>query len=298
MNRLCAGLALLAWLVSCATAPERLPRAWKSPGTGNPASSVQSVLPRDREPVFPNEARLLRNAEKVLQDMTARSRPGIPFKLRIHAKAVVVIPRLAQVPAGARRGKVRGIAVMRSPKTGKWGRPMFVKTSAAGWELPADARVAKLALLAVTPKGAEHLLNASFNQAPGPKIALGPRGATGQLNIQQLQLANDIYAYAQVDGAYVGLAFHAPSLVADRDSDDRFYGPGALRGASFDSRRQRLPEAAEHLMALLDKIAPPSRKVFRTVRASSPRERVSPPAFDRPTMPFTKNRNRSKNIYN
>lgn len=278
MKRLSTALALLVWLVSCAAAPERLPGARQSPGFANTGGEARAGLPRTRQPVAPEEARLLRGAEKVLKNMTARSRPGIPFKLRIHAKAIVVIPSLAQAPAGARRGKARGIAMMRSPKTGKWGHPMFVKTAAAGWGLPANAHTAKLTLLAITPQGAARLLNTAFDRPNGPKIALGPRGATGQLNVPKLQLANDIYAYVQVEGAYAGLTFDAPSLAADKQADSKFYSSRALRGASLDSRRQGLPEAAGHLMALLDRLAPPPRKVFRSVRAAKPAADDSSPA--------------------
>jgi len=78
---------------------------------------------------------------------------GIPQKLLGHTKAIVVFPNLvkAAMIAGARVGK--GVVIVRSPKTGKWNPPAFIKSRQASWGIQAGIQRAELVLLVMTKKG-------------------------------------------------------------------------------------------------------------------------------------------------
>ena len=69
---------------------------------------------------------LLLDAEETIGGLIHASQ--IPQKLLGHTKAIVVFPNLlkAAMIAGARVGK--GVVIVRSPKTGKWNPPAFVKS--------------------------------------------------------------------------------------------------------------------------------------------------------------------------
>ena len=78
---------------------------------------------------------LLLEAEQAIEGLINVS--GIPQKLLGHTKAIVVFPNLvkAAMIAGARVGK--GVVIVRSPKTGKWNPPAFIKSRQASWGIQA-----------------------------------------------------------------------------------------------------------------------------------------------------------------
>jgi SH3 domain-containing YSC84-like protein 1 len=68
-----------------------------------------------------------------------------------------VFPTLvkAAVIAGARIGK--GVVIVRSPKTGKWNPPAFIKFRQASWGIQVGIQEAELVLLVVTKAGLKQL---------------------------------------------------------------------------------------------------------------------------------------------
>ena len=96
---------------------------------------------------------LLLDSEEAIEGVIDVSGEGIPQKLLNRTKAIVVFPNLvkAAMIAGARVGK--GVVIVRSPKTGKWNPPAFVKSRQASWGLQAGIQKAELVLLIMTNKG-------------------------------------------------------------------------------------------------------------------------------------------------
>jgi len=78
---------------------------------------------------------LLLEAEETIGGVINAS--GIPQKLLGHTKAIVMFPNLVKTAmiAGARVGK--GVVIVRSPKTGKWNPPAFIKSRQASWGIQA-----------------------------------------------------------------------------------------------------------------------------------------------------------------
>ena len=87
---------------------------------------------------------LLLEAEEALDEQISDSGAGIPQELLGHTKAIVVFPNLvkAAVIAGARVGK--GVVIVRSPKTGKWNPPAFIKSRQTSLGLQAGIQEAEL----------------------------------------------------------------------------------------------------------------------------------------------------------
>mgnify|MGYP004001950759 FL=1 len=96
---------------------------------------------------------LLLDAEQSIETLVNLEGHRIPQELLTHAKASVVFPDLikAAVIAGARVGK--GVVVVRSPKTGKWNPPAFIKSRQASYGFQAGIQKAEIVLVVITNKG-------------------------------------------------------------------------------------------------------------------------------------------------
>ena len=162
---------------------------------------------------------LLLDAEETIGGLIHASQ--IPQKLLGHTKAIVVFPNLlkAAMIAGARVGK--GVVIVRSPKTGKWNPPAFVKSRQASWGIQAGIQKAELVLLVMTNKGLKQLFKTQYDLGKGPQIALGPVGKTIDLNLALSK--NDIFAYSRIEGLFAGLSFEGTVIWSDRKANYEYY---------------------------------------------------------------------------
>ena len=162
---------------------------------------------------------LLLDAEETIGGLIHASQ--IPQKLLGHTKAIVVFPNLlkAAMIAGARVGK--GVVIVRSPKTGKWNPPAFVKSRQASWGIQAGIQKAELVLLVMTNKGLKQLFKTQYDLGKGPQIALGPVGKTIDLNL--VLNKNDIFAYSRIEGLFAGLSFEGTVIWSDRNANYEYY---------------------------------------------------------------------------
>ena len=148
---------------------------------------------------------------------------GIPQKLLGHTKAIVMFPNLVKTAmiAGARVGK--GVVIVRSPKTGKWNPPAFIKSRQASWGIQAGIQKAELVLLVMTNKGLKQLFKTQYNLGTGPQIAIGPVGKTIDLNLQKVLNKNDIFAYSLIEGLFAGLSSEGTVIWSDRNANYKYY---------------------------------------------------------------------------
>jgi lipid-binding SYLF domain-containing protein len=162
---------------------------------------------------------LLLDAEETIGGLIHASQ--IPQKLLGHTKAIVVFPNLlkAAMIAGARVGK--GVVIVRSPKTGKWNPPAFVKSRQASWGIQAGIQKAELVFLVMTNKGLKQLFKTQYDLGKGPQIALGPVGKTIDLNLALSK--NDIFAYSRIEGLFAGLSFEGTVIWSDRNANYEYY---------------------------------------------------------------------------
>lgn len=162
---------------------------------------------------------LLLDAEETIGGLIHASQ--IPQKLLGHTKAIVVFPNLLKgaMIAGARVGK--GVVIVRSPKTGKWNPPAFVKSRQASWGIQAGIQKAELVLLVMTNKGLKQLFKTQYDLGKGPQIALGPVGKTIDLNLALSK--NDIFAYSRIEGLFAGLSFEGTVIWSDRNANYEYY---------------------------------------------------------------------------
>lgn len=197
---------------------------------------------------------LLLEAEQVIEGLINVS--GIPQKLLENTKAIVVFPNLlkAAMIAGARVGK--GVVIVRSPKTGKWNPPAFVKSRQASWGFQAGIQKAELVLLVMTNKGLKQLFKAQYNLGKGPEIAIGPVGRTLDLNLQKALNENDIFAYSRIEGLFAGLSFEGTVISSDKQANYEYYQqPVSNRNLLMGHGGIKVPESGQAFLQRMNKLA-------------------------------------------
>ena len=197
---------------------------------------------------------LILDAEEALGGLIRAS--GIPEKLLEHTKAIVVFPNLmkAAMIAGARVGK--GVVIVRSPKTGKWNPPAFIKSRQASWGLQAGIQKAELVLLVVTNKGLRQLFKTQYNLGAGPEIAIGPVGKTLGLDLQKVLNENDIYAYSRIEGLFAGLSFEGTVITSDKNANYEYYQQSVSnRNLLMGHEGIKVPASGRAFLQRMNKIA-------------------------------------------
>jgi lipid-binding SYLF domain-containing protein len=195
---------------------------------------------------------LLLEAEQAIEGLINVS--GIPQKLLGHTKAIVVFPNLvkAAMIAGARVGK--GVVIVRSPKTGKWNPPAFIKSRQASWGIQAGIQRAELVLLVMTNKGLKQLFKTQYNLGKGPQIALGPVGKTIDLNL--VLNKNDIFAYSRIEGLFAGLSFEGTVISSDKQANYEYYQqPVSNRNLLMGHEGIKVPESGQAFLQRMNKLA-------------------------------------------
>jgi SH3 domain-containing YSC84-like protein 1 len=202
---------------------------------------------------------LLLDSEEAIEGVINVSGAGIPQKLLGRAKAIVVFPNLvkAAMIAGARVGK--GVVIVRSPKTGEWNPPAFIKSRQASWGLQAGIQKAELVLLVVSQKGLKQIFKTQFNLGSGPQIAIGPVGKTLKLNLPETLKDNDIFAYSRIKGLFAGLSFEGTIISSDKNANYEYYRqPVSNRNLLVGSKGIKVPESGQAFLERMNQLAPPN----------------------------------------
>ena len=201
---------------------------------------------------------LLLDSEQSIESLINAEGHQIPEELLSHAKAFVVFPNLfkAAILAGARVGK--GVVVVRSPKTGKWNPPAFIKSRQASYGFQIGIQKAEIVLVVVTKKGLRELFKTQFDLGAGPELAIGPLGKKVDFNFQKILLNKDIYAYSNIKGLFAGLSLEGTVINSDNKANRRYYKQRVNNRILLSGHKDvKIPASAQAFLQRLNKLAPP-----------------------------------------
>ena len=201
---------------------------------------------------------LLLDSEQSIESLINAEGHQIPEELLSHAKAFVVFPNLfkAAILAGARVGK--GVVVVRSPKTGQWNPPAFIKSRQASYGFQFGIQKAEIVLVVVTKKGLRELFKTQFDLGAGPELAIGPLGKKVDLNFQKILLNKDIYAYSNIKGLFAGLSLEGTVINSDNKAKRRYYKQRVNNRILLSGHKDvKIPASAQAFLQRLNKLAPP-----------------------------------------
>ncbi|MZH05306.1 MAG: lipid-binding SYLF domain-containing protein [Nitrospinae bacterium] len=201
---------------------------------------------------------LLLDAEQSIESLINAERHRIPEEMLGHAKAFVVFPNLykAAMLAGARVGK--GIVLVRSPRTGKWNPPAFIKSRQASYGLQAGIQKAEVVLVVITKKGLRELFKTQFNLGTGPEVAIGPLGKKIDINLKKFLFEKDIYAYSTIKGLFAGLSLEGTVINYDNKANREYYRQRVNNRILLSGHKGvKVPESGQAFLERLNKLAPP-----------------------------------------
>ena len=204
------------------------------------------------------QTELLLDSEEAIEGLISLSHQRIPQKLLGYAKAIIVFPNLvkAAVIAGARVGQ--GIVIVRSPKTGKWNPPAFIKSKQASWGIQAGIQKAELVLLIITKKGLKQIFKTRYDLGSGPEIAIGPVGKKLDLNLDKFLNKNDIFMYSRIKGLFAGLSFKGTVITSDKNANYAYYQqPVSNRSLLLGHEGIKIPSSGNAFLKRMNQLAPP-----------------------------------------
>jgi SH3 domain-containing YSC84-like protein 1 len=200
---------------------------------------------------------LLLDSEEALDGLVNDHDEGFPQELLQHTKAIVLFPNLvkAAVIAGARVGK--GVVIARSPKTGKWNPPAFIKFRQASWGIQAGIQEAELVFLVVTNAGLKQLFKRQFSVMEGPQVAIGPVGKTLDLNLDEFLSKNNILAYSRIKGLFAGLSFEGTVIFSDKNANYEYYQQAVSnRSLLIGQKDIKVPKSGQAFLKRMNQLAP------------------------------------------
>jgi lipid-binding SYLF domain-containing protein len=204
-----------------------------------------------------DEQILLRKAGFVLEEVLNAPDQEIPTELIKRAKAIIVFPTMIKggFLVAARYGK--GVASVRSSKTGKFGPPAFLYTAGGSFGFQIGAEAVDLVLLVMSPRGIEGLVQNQFTLGADAAIAAGPVGRHAEAGADVL-MQGEIYAYSRSKGAFAGVSLKGSVISADVDANWDYYDrPLSPKEILLAGKVKNVPKSGAQYIKGLNKLFPP-----------------------------------------
>lgn len=198
----------------------------------------------------------LNDALSVLNEMMNTPDEHIPKDLISQAQAIIIFPTMVKggFMFAVRGGK--GVASVRSKKTGTWGPPAFLYTTGLSFGLQIGVEAVDLILLVMTQRGMEGLLKDQFTLGGDVAVAAGPVGRHAEAATDIL-MQGEIYSYSRSKGAFAGISVKGTVITEDKDSNHAYYQEAlSAKDILTGDRIKKYPETAKRFIEGLNRGAP------------------------------------------
>jgi lipid-binding SYLF domain-containing protein len=184
----------------------------------------------------------------------------IPQDLLDKAECVVVFPSVKKFAIGIGGSYGRGALICRGGEnyTGPWGVPAMYALEGGNIGFQLGGEATDFVLLVMNDKGARSVLSSKVKLGADASAAAGPKGRTAAAATDVVMKA-EILSYSRSRGLFAGVSLEGSTLRSDGGANENLYNKdlGAkdiiLKGAV------RAPEAAQGLIAVLNKKSPKNR---------------------------------------
>ena len=180
------------------------------------AAALPSAQPADSD-----EARRLREATTVFNEVMAVPDKAIPASVLAKAEGIAVFP--STVKGGFIVGGMRGRGVLSARMAETWSPPTFMTMTGGSFGLQIGGEAVDVVLVIMDRRGLENFLRNQFKFGANAAAAAGPVGRDAQASTD-LQLRAEILSYSRSRGLFAGLVVNGATVRADRDANERFYG--------------------------------------------------------------------------
>jgi len=206
-----------------------------------------------------DQQNLLRKAGMVLEEIKNAPDEEIPTELIARAKAIIIFPTMIKggFMVGARYGK--GVASVRSSKTGQWGSPAFLYTAGGSFGFQIGVEAVDLVLLVMSQRGIEGLIKDQFTLGADAAISAGPVGRHAEAAADIL-MQGEIYSYSRSKGVFAGVSLKGTVITADTDANWDYYNrPLSPQDILIYGKVQKNPVSATRFKRYLNRLAPMKR---------------------------------------
>jgi lipid-binding SYLF domain-containing protein len=167
------------------------------------------------------EARRIRDAATVLQEIHAVPEKDVPQDLWNKAECVIVVPGLkkAAFVIGGEYGK----GLMSCRHNGEWSAPIFMQVGKGSWGLQIGAQSIDLVLLVMNASGMEKMLRNKVSLGAEASVAAGPVGRDARA-ATDAALKAEILSYSRTQGLFAGVNISGGVVKADVEDNADLYG--------------------------------------------------------------------------
>ena len=202
-----------------------------------------------------DEARRVRDATSVFDEIMAADDRGIPQSILSKAEGIAVFPSM--VRGGFIVGGMRGRGILSSRNNGEWSPPAFLTLTGGSFGLQIGGQAVDLILVINDRRGLESLVANQFKLGADVAVAAGPVGRDAQASTD-LQLRAQILSYSRSRGLFAGVTVNGSTVRQDREANRRFYGmPLETRQIVFGAGPGSHPDPAAGWLQVLDRYARP-----------------------------------------
>jgi lipid-binding SYLF domain-containing protein len=182
---------------------------------------VLSGTTAGQEPPDSAEARRLREAITVLNEVMATRDASIPESIAQKAEAIAIFP--STVKAGFIFGGMRGRGVLSARTPEGWSPPAFMTLTGGSVGLQIGGQATDIVLVIMNRRGLEQFVRNQFKFGADASVAAGPVGRDAQA-ATDLQMRAEILSYSRARGLFAGVTINGSTVRVDRDANERFYG--------------------------------------------------------------------------
>ena len=196
-------------------------KLWTAAAAAVCLATFLSAQPRAQKDDNDNEAKRVRDAAMVFDEIMAAEDKTIPAAILNKATGIAIFPSTIQ--AGLVVGGIRGRGVISSRSASGWSSPAFLTLTGGTFGLQIGGQAADIVLVINGQRGLENLVSNQFKIGADAGLAAGPVGRNAQA-ATDIQLRAQILSYSRARGLFAGVTINGSTIRQDADANQRFYG--------------------------------------------------------------------------
>jgi lipid-binding SYLF domain-containing protein len=182
---------------------------------------VLSVQPRAQQASPDSEAKRIRDAVMVFDEIMMAEDNAIPRSILAKAEGLAIFPNTLK--AGFVVGGTRGRGILSARSAGTWSSPAFLTLTGGSFGLQIGGQAADIILVITNRRGLENLVSNQFKVGADAAVAAGPVGRDAQA-ATDIQMRAQILSYSRARGLFAGVTINGSTIRQDQDANQRFYG--------------------------------------------------------------------------
>jgi SH3 domain-containing YSC84-like protein 1 len=140
-----------------------------------------------------------------------------------NAKGIMIVPQLVKGGFFLGGSGGSGVVLMRDGASGSWSDPAFYTIGSVSFGLQFGGEVSEVALLVMTEKGMDSMLETSFKLGGDVSIAAGPVGAGARV------ATADILAFSRSKGLFGGVSLEGSIIGPQNEWNSAYYDTPGLQ---------------------------------------------------------------------